>query len=45
MSFPDEASFREWAQSADYQAISKDRTAGSEGLVLLIEGVGQAVPK
>lgn len=36
MSFPDEPSFREWAQSTDYQAISKDRTAGSEALVLLI---------
>lgn len=45
MSFPSEASFREWAESSDYQAISKDRTAGSKGLVLLIEGVGQAVPK
>jgi uncharacterized protein (DUF1330 family) len=40
MSFPDEASFHEWARSSDYQAISKDRTAGSEALVLLINGVG-----
>lgn len=40
MSFPDEAFFHEWAPSSDYQVISKDRTAGSEALVLLINGVG-----
>jgi uncharacterized protein (DUF1330 family) len=39
MSFPDEPSFREWSQSTDYKAISKDRTLGSEALVLLIHGM------
>lgn len=44
MSFPDQASFHAWAQSADYQAIAKDRTAGSDALVLLIDGVGHGAP-
>lgn len=42
MSFPDEACFHEWSHSPDYQAISKDRTAGSEALVLLVNGLGQS---
>lgn len=37
MSFPDEASFREWAESADYQRISEDRCAGADTLVLLVQ--------
>ncbi|RAV14506.1 DUF1330 domain-containing protein [Mycolicibacterium sp. GF69] len=39
MSFPDEASFRAWADSPEYQEISKDRRAGADSLVLLIEGL------
>jgi uncharacterized protein (DUF1330 family) len=39
MSFPDERAFREWALSPDYQAIAKDRKAGSDGVVLLVEGI------
>ena len=39
MSFPDESAFREWALSPDYQAIAKDRKAGSDGVVLLVEGI------
>ena len=39
MSFPDEAAFRGWAQSPDYQEISKDRLAGADTLVLLVEGL------
>lgn len=39
MSFPDERSFQEWALSPDYQAISKDRKAGSDGVVLLVKGL------
>ncbi len=38
MSFPDEASFREWHQSAAYQEIAKDRKAGADAIVLLIAG-------
>ena len=35
MSFPDEAAFRAWSSSPAYQEISKDRLAGSHGVVLL----------
>ena len=38
MSFPDEAAFHAWADSPDYLAISKDRKAGAEGIVLLARG-------
>jgi uncharacterized protein (DUF1330 family) len=40
MSFPDAASFHEWADSPDYQAIAVDRKAGSNGVVLLVQGLG-----
>lgn len=40
MAFPDEASFRAWAGSPAYQEISKDRVAGSTGVVLLLKGLG-----
>ena len=39
MSFPDEGSFRGWAQSPEYQDISKDRLAGADTLVLLVKGL------
>ncbi|HTY30904.1 DUF1330 domain-containing protein [Mycobacterium sp.] len=39
MSFPDEAAFRAWAQSPEYQEISKDRRAGADTLVLLVKGL------
>jgi len=39
MSFPDTQSFRQWAQSPEYQNISIDRKAGSEGIVLLVQGL------
>ncbi len=39
MSFPDEAAFRERATSPDYLEISKDRRAGSDGVVLLVKGI------
>ena len=39
MSFPDDAAFRGWAQSPEYQNISKDRLAGADTLVLLVEGL------
>jgi len=40
LSFPDEKAFREWAESPEYQEISKDRRAGSEAVVLLAKGIG-----
>ena len=39
MSFPDEAAFHGWAQSPEYQAISKDRRAGADTVVLLVKGL------
>lgn len=39
LSFPDEAAFREWADSPDYQEIAKDRKAGSTAIVLLVKGI------
>ena len=38
MSFPDEAAFRAWADSPEYQEISKDRKIGADGIVLLAKG-------
>jgi uncharacterized protein (DUF1330 family) len=38
MSFPDEAAFQAWSQSPAYREISKDREAGSNGVVLLVKG-------
>ncbi|AYE98720.1 DUF1330 domain-containing protein [Mycobacterium paragordonae] len=39
MSFPDEAAFQDWAQSPEYQHISKDRRAGADTVVLLVKGL------
>jgi len=39
MSFPDEAAFRLWSESPDYQEISKDRHAGADTVVLLAKGL------
>lgn len=39
-SFKDEPSFTTWMNSPEYQEISKDRVAGSNGVVLLLKGVG-----
>jgi uncharacterized protein (DUF1330 family) len=39
MSFPDEAAFHRWAQSPEYQDISKDRRAGADTVVLLVQGL------
>ncbi|BBZ14633.1 DUF1330 domain-containing protein [Mycobacterium branderi] len=39
MSFPDEAAFRRWAESPEYQEISKDRRAGADTVVLLAKGL------
>lgn len=39
MSFPDEDAFHGWAQSPEYQDISKDRRAGADTVVLLAKGL------
>jgi uncharacterized protein (DUF1330 family) len=41
MAFPDRDSFTTWATSAEYQEISKDRVAATEGVVLLVRGLSQ----
>lgn len=38
-SFDDQAAFRRWMESPEYQRILIDRKAGSSGVVLLIQGV------
>ena len=39
MSFPDEAEFRSWSESTQYQDISKNREAGADSVVLLVKGL------
>ena len=39
ISFPDEASFRDWQQSDAYQEIAKERKSGADAVVLLISGM------
>jgi uncharacterized protein (DUF1330 family) len=39
MSFPDETSFREWAESPDYQQISEDRRAGADTVVFFFQAL------
>ena len=39
MSFPDEADFREWAESPDYQRISEDRRAGADTVAVLVQAI------
>jgi uncharacterized protein (DUF1330 family) len=39
LSFPDEASFREWAEAPDYLEIAKDRIAGAKSVIVLVRGV------
>lgn len=39
MSFPDEAEFRRWSESEEYQRISVDRRAGANCVVTLVHGL------
>jgi uncharacterized protein (DUF1330 family) len=39
VSFPDEAAFRAWSESAEYQEILADRKAGADAVVVLARGV------
>jgi uncharacterized protein (DUF1330 family) len=47
VSFPDEASFRDWAESPDYLEIAKDRKAGAKSVIVLVKGIASRrdVPK
>src|SRR5262249_15899724 len=37
--FPDRASFDAWARSPQYQALSRDRLAATDGEVIVIRGL------
>jgi uncharacterized protein (DUF1330 family) len=39
MSFPDDAEFRSWSESPEYQEISRDRRAGADTVVVLAKGL------
>jgi uncharacterized protein (DUF1330 family) len=39
ISFPDEASFREWAESPEYLEIAEDRKAGAKSVIVLVKGI------
>lgn len=39
MSFPNEEAFRAWSDSPAYCEISKDRQAGAETKILLVQGL------
>ncbi|WP_431935293.1 DUF1330 domain-containing protein [Micromonospora sp. RP3T] len=44
MSFDSREDFERWSASPEYQAISRDREAATEGVVLLLDGIGHAWP-
>jgi uncharacterized protein (DUF1330 family) len=39
VSFPDEPSFRDWAESPEYLEIAKDRKAGATSVIVLAKGI------
>jgi uncharacterized protein (DUF1330 family) len=39
LSFPDERALREWAESAEYQEIAKDRKAGARSVIVMVRGI------
>jgi uncharacterized protein (DUF1330 family) len=39
MSFPDEAAFRSFSQSPDYEEIGRDRRAGAQAVILQVRGL------
>jgi uncharacterized protein (DUF1330 family) len=40
MEFADKDAFRAWATSPEYAEIAKDRKAGADAVVLLVNGLG-----
>ncbi|MFZ5739888.1 MAG: DUF1330 domain-containing protein [Pseudomonadota bacterium] len=40
LAFPDEAAFRAWETSPDYETIAVDRRAATTGNVVLVRGLG-----
>jgi len=41
VSFPDEPSFRDWAESPEYLEIAKDRKAGAKSTIVLVKGIAR----
>ncbi len=39
LSFPNEDAFRKFDQSPEYQHIAKDRKAGTDAVILLVNGI------
>ncbi|MFI7600702.1 DUF1330 domain-containing protein [Actinoplanes sp. NPDC049681] len=39
VAFEDQAAFERWANSPEYQEISKDRLAATDGVVLTVRGI------
>lgn len=39
VSFPNEALFRDWAESSEYLEIAKDRKAGAKSVIMLVKGI------
>jgi uncharacterized protein (DUF1330 family) len=44
VSFPDEVSFRDWAESPEYIEIAKDRKAGAKSVIVLVKGIAKVNP-
>ena len=47
VSFPDEASFRDWAESPEYLKIAEDRKAGASSIIILVKDIpspGELLP-
>ena len=43
VSFPDEASFRDWAESPEYLEIAEDRRAGASSIIMLVKDIPSPV--
>lgn len=41
LSFPDDAAFRRFSDSREYQEIAKDRKAGADTVSLLVQGLAR----
>jgi uncharacterized protein (DUF1330 family) len=39
VSFPNESSFRDWAESPEYLEIAKDRKGGAKSVIMLVKGI------
>lgn len=43
VSFPDEASFRDWVESPEYLQIAEDRKAGASSIIMLVKDIPSPV--